>query len=127
MNTSYRLTVLEPREVFRFFVDRFDPKAAKTVNALKDRGYRLVLATNPIFPLVATKNRASWAGLSVDDFELCTTYENSSFCKPNIKYYGEILSKLGMAPEECLMVGNDVDEDMIAEKLGMKFFYCLHI
>jgi FMN phosphatase YigB (HAD superfamily) len=30
--------------------------------------------------------------------------------------------KLGVSPEECLMVGNDVNEDMIAETLGMKVF-----
>ena len=27
-----------------------------------------------------------------------------------------------MKPEECLMVGNDVSEDMITEQLGMKTF-----
>ena len=29
---------------------------------------------------------------------------------------------LGCAPEECLMVGNDVDDDLPAEKVGMKTF-----
>ena len=51
-----------------------------------------------------------------------TTYENSSFCKPNPKYYLEILEKIGVAPEECLMVGNDVTEDMVAKELGMEVF-----
>ena len=27
-----------------------------------------------------------------------------------------------MKPEECLMVGNDVREDMVTEQLGMKTF-----
>ena len=27
-----------------------------------------------------------------------------------------------MKPEECLMVGNDVSEDMVTEQLGMKTF-----
>ena len=27
-----------------------------------------------------------------------------------------------MSPEECLMVGNDVDDDMVASELGMKVF-----
>ncbi|MBR1566518.1 MAG: HAD hydrolase-like protein, partial [Oscillospiraceae bacterium] len=48
--------------------------------------------------------------------------ENSSTCKPNPAYYREILQKRGLRPEECLMVGNDVDEDMVAETLGMKVF-----
>ena len=51
-----------------------------------------------------------------------TTYENSRFCKPNPAYYEEILEKIGCRAEECAMVGNDVDEDMVAGKLGMKTF-----
>ena len=67
-----------------------------------------------------------WTGLSEDDFELYTTYENSSFCKPNLKYYTEVIKKLGVSAEGCLMVGNDVGEDMVAEKLGMKVFLVTH-
>ena len=100
----------------------FDPKAAPTVKALKARGFRLALATNPIFPSIATQKRMRWAGLDKDDFELFTTYENSRYCKPNLEYYKEILSQLGVSAEECLMVGNDVAEDMVAERLGMKVF-----
>ena len=36
--------------------------------------------------------------------------------------YQDILETMNLTPEECLMVGNDVDEDMIAETLGMKVF-----
>ena len=83
---------------------------------------RVVLATNPIFPAIATEQRIAWAGLTPDDFELYTTYENSNYCKPNVKYYEQILSKIGVRADECAMVGNDVGEDMLAEKLGMKVF-----
>ncbi|MBQ8342765.1 MAG: HAD family hydrolase [Clostridia bacterium] len=100
----------------------FDPKAAPTIAALKAKGYRLALATNPIFPSIATEKRMKWAGLDKSDFELFTTYENSRYCKPNLEYYKEILSRLGVSAEECLMVGNDVSEDMVVEKLGMKVF-----
>lgn len=99
-----------------------DARAARLIAALRERGYRLVLATNPLFPAVATHSRIRWAGLNVEDFELVTTYENASFCKPNIQYYEEIVQKLGLDPAQCLMVGNDVGEDMIAGKLGMKTF-----
>jgi FMN phosphatase YigB (HAD superfamily) len=71
---------------------------------------------------MATERRIAWAGLSTTDFELYTTYENSRFCKPNPAYYLEVMQKLGVAPEECLMVGNDVEEDMIAETLGCRVF-----
>lgn len=100
----------------------FDPAAVETVKTLKEKGFALVLATNPIFPAAATESRVEWAGLDKNDFLLYTTYENSHYCKPNPKYYEEILERLHMNAEECLMVGNDVNEDMVAETLGMKVF-----
>lgn len=101
----------------------FAPEAKEVVDLVKERGMKAVLATNPLFPEVATVNRMAWAGLQPEDFELYTTYENYSYCKPNPKYYVEILECIGCKPEECLMVGNDVDEDMVAaEGLGLKVF-----
>jgi len=100
----------------------FEPMAAQIVHLLKDRGYRVALATNPLFPAIATQNRIRWAGLQPEDFEYITTYENSHYCKPNPDYYREILEQLHLQPEECLMVGNDVGEDMITQQLGMKVF-----
>lgn len=100
----------------------FDPRAAETVRQIKELGMKVVLATNPLFPAIATYSRAKWAGLDPDDFEYITTYENSFHCKPNPDYYREILDKLGLQPEECLMVGNDVAEDMVPSTLGMKVF-----
>ena len=124
--------VLEDKAIFEdFYKNEFNeakevcgcnPKAKEAVETLKNMGYRLVLATNPIFPQVATYNRANWAGIDVNDFEMVTTYENCHYCKPNPKYYGEIVKILSLDPTECLMVGNDVSEDMVAESLGMKVF-----
>lgn len=101
----------------------FTPKAKEVVDLLKNKGYRTVLATNPVFPAVATRNRCRWAGLEPEDFELITTYENSSFSKPNPEYFVEIMNKLNVTPEECLMVGNDVLEDGAALKAGMRVFF----
>ena len=100
----------------------FEPMAAKIIRLLKEKGLRTVLATNPIFPSVATFSRIRWAGLDPADFAYITTYENSSSSKPNLAYYRELLDKLGLLAQETLMVGNDVSEDMTAEKLGMKVF-----
>lgn len=100
----------------------FDPRAAQTIAALKERGFTLVLATNPIFPAIATESRMKWAGLDREDFDLYTTYENSRHCKPNPDYYRDILAHIGAKAEDCLMVGNDVAEDMVAQTLGMKVF-----
>ncbi len=100
----------------------FTEESAKVLAMLKEKGVGTVLATNPLFPATATENRIKWAGLKVSDFLLYTAYENSSYCKPNPEYYIEICNKLDLDPTECLMVGNDVTEDMIAETLGMKVF-----
>jgi len=100
----------------------YTPQAHKILDQIKAMGLRTVLATNPIFPAAATQKRIQWAGLSVQDFELYTTYENSRYCKPNLKYFLDITSQLGVHPEECLMVGNDVGDDMVAAELGMKVF-----
>lgn len=100
----------------------YTPAAREIVDTVKACGLRTALATNPIFPAMATERRIAWAGLSPADFELYTTYENSRFCKPNPKYYLDVMQTLGVCPEECLMVGNDVGEDMIAETLGCRVF-----
>ncbi len=99
-----------------------NPEAARLIARVKAAGYTAVLATNPLFPAIATENRMAWAGLSPDDFALYTTYENTGFCKPNLDYYRDILDRIGAKPEECLMVGNDVADDMVTEKLGMQVF-----
>lgn len=97
-------------------------KAAEAVRYAKELGMRVALATNPIFPAVATESRIRWAGLEPENFELYTTYENIGFCKPNPDYYREIARRLNVSPAECLMVGNDVTEDMVAEETGMRVF-----
>jgi len=94
----------------------------RLVRAMTDKGYYLILATNPVFPPCAVDSRLGWIGLNRDDFKLITHYENSSFCKPNPAYYNSILSASGKNPEQCLMVGNNPVEDMCVSKLGMEVF-----
>lgn len=100
----------------------YNPQAAETVHALKEMGIRTGLATNPIFPAVATEARIRWAGLEPSDFELRTTYENTGLCKPDPDYYRDIADRMKVSPKECVMVGNDVTEDMAARKAGMQVF-----
>ena len=97
----------------------YQPLAKYFIKGLKDKGYEVIIASNPIFPLVATKARIRWAGCNPDDFKYITAYENSRFSKPNLKYYEEVLEKTGYKPDEVIMVGNDVREDMIVNKLGI--------
>lgn len=98
------------------------PLCAKIVETVGSKGYQRILATNPLFPKSAIEERLRWAGISVDNFDLITAFEDMHFCKPQIEYYGEIMEIIGKEPENCLMVGNDVEEDMIASELGMKTF-----
>jgi HAD superfamily hydrolase (TIGR01549 family) len=87
-----------------------------------DKGYRLVLATNPVFPETATRARMRWAGIDEVPFSLVTTMENSHFCKPNPKYFLEVLQQIDATPETCLMVGNDVQEDGAAGYVGLQTY-----
>jgi len=96
--------------------------STRIVRSMIEKGYTVVLATNPLFPLCGVSTRLSWIGLSPSDFALVTHYDNSSFCKPNPEYFREVLNKIGKEPAECLMVGNNPAEDMVAAKLGADVF-----
>lgn len=100
----------------------YDPRARRIIDRVCAEGIPAVLATNPVFPEVATLKRLSWAGLSPEQFAHITTYENSSYSKPNPKYYLEIANRIGVAPEDCLMVGNDTSDDMSASAAGMQTY-----
>ena len=119
---------LEP-EFEKFYQSAFRQAKASTnageltkqvIQKAKEKGFTIVIATNPLFPMVATHERIAWAGFSPEDVFYITTYETSSYCKPNLDYYREILAKIGKDPSECMMVGNDVKEDMVVAELGMK-------
>ncbi|MEW6726475.1 MAG: HAD family hydrolase [Bacillota bacterium] len=86
------------------------------------KGYEVVIATNPIFPKLAVEERLRWVGVADFPFRLVTTYEEMHFCKPNPNYYREIIEKLGCTETACLMVGNDVEEDLVAGKTGMRTY-----
>ncbi|QWB99548.1 HAD family hydrolase [Mycoplasmatota bacterium] len=112
------------RNEFNHVFDATSPNdySKKIIEHLKEKGCNIFLLTNPIFPKVATMRRIKWAGLSPDDFTHITTYENSSYSKPNTKYYQDIIDKFNLKTSETIMVGNDVHEDMVASELGIKTF-----
>ena len=97
--------------------------ARQVVQAALDRGYEVALTTNPIFPRMAIEERMRWIGVHDLPWRLVTVYEEMHACKPQPAYYQEVLSLLGRAPGECLMVGNDVQEDGIAAKVGIPVFF----
>lgn len=98
-----------------------NPLAAAVIEAARSKAGKVILATNPIFPPTAIESRLRWIGLTPDLFDDVTTYDNSHYSKPNPKYFAEILEKHGLQPEECIMVGNNVSEDVIpATSLGIR-------
>lgn len=94
----------------------------RMVHALKQKGYDVILATNPLFPTCGVETRLRWIGLTREDFLLVTDYSNSTFCKPNPGYYKEIFQKTSKDPSQCIMAGNNTREDMSAGALGVETF-----
>lgn len=114
-----------------FYADEFNqaicttkpnPVSNQIVKRAKERGFETYLATNPVFPRCATMNRIRWAGLDAEDFKVITTYETCTYCKPNPEYFRGILEEFSLDPSECLMVGNDVAEDLSIRSLGVKTY-----
>lgn len=118
--------------IHRFYADDFPalqgshgarPGGVGAVLAARETGMTTVLATNPIFPLAAIRERMRWAELEESWFEFVTSYETSTSCKPAHGYYREIADRLCVSPEKCLMVGDDPVLDMAAADIGMKTFF----
>ncbi|MGN0793219.1 MAG: HAD family hydrolase [Aristaeellaceae bacterium] len=91
-----------------------NPLAVAAVRAAREKADRVILATNPLFPMAGQATRLSWIGLKPEDFDLVTCYTSDRFCKPNPAYYTDICQRMNLQPDRCLMIGNDDREDMYA-------------
>lgn len=98
------------------------PLAKQIIKECQQKDIPLVLATNPVFPKFMIQARMNWAELEEDAFAYLTSYENSYYCKPHAGYFQGIADELGIATENCLMVGNDLSHDLAAGSIGMKTF-----
>ena len=100
------------------------PEAVPLIEWASSRGYRIAIATDPLFPRKATYHRLRWAGFDPDRFELVSSFEHFHFTKTHPAYYAEVLGRLGWPEGPILMVGNDVERDLIpAHRMGLKTFY----
>lgn len=97
-------------------------EAREVVNAALKKGYKVAIATNPVFPKRAIEHRLEWAGLADLPLDVVTYYENSYYTKPHKEYFQSIAETLQVNPEECVMTGNDRQEDMAAAETGMKTY-----
>jgi FMN phosphatase YigB (HAD superfamily) len=98
------------------------PGAEAAFRHVKGRGLKIVVATNPVWPLVVQKKRLAWAGLGDIEVDLITHIDNMSYCKPQLGYFLQICQLIGVSPGECLMVGDDPANDMVAARTGMKTY-----
>jgi FMN phosphatase YigB (HAD superfamily) len=96
--------------------------ASNLIHKLVDVRFTVVIATNPIYPETAIKQRMEWANLPTDDnlYALVTHAENMHSAKPNPAYFAEILGRISIEPHEALMVGDSLKSDIIpAQTLGI--------
>jgi FMN phosphatase YigB (HAD superfamily) len=121
MDRFYRLQypklrpMVKPRPVTRPLLDW-----------LFDRGYQVVVATNPAVPLDPIHQRMTWGGISPEryPFRLITGMENMHFGKPRAAYYEEILVRLGLEAHEAIMVGDRWDDDVAgAASIGLATYW----
>jgi HAD superfamily hydrolase (TIGR01549 family) len=103
---------------------RPNPSARAAIQTALDTGCDVVIATNPIFPETAIRQRMEWAGVSDFFFKLITSFEVMHAAKPDSRYYTEILELIGRSPDECIMVGDDWGNDIApAMKAGLQVFW----
>lgn len=116
----------------RFYANEFkgtkavcgeNPLAKKIVRECRKKAGKVALTTNPLFPLQGNLTRMAFVGLEKTDFDLITCYENSHFCKPNPKYFTEVLEKMNLRPEEVVLFGNNTLEDgACADAAGIRCY-----
>jgi FMN phosphatase YigB (HAD superfamily) len=120
------------KRFFHFYENGFDalkdiitpaPKAQALIQ-FASKHFEIVAATNPLFPAVATEKRLIWGGIGSADIPWLevTSADNYSNAKPYLEYYQELLTNINKSPSECLMIGNDRVNDMVAGQLGIKTF-----
>lgn len=113
------------RDVFPTLGTGYGPVAGarEAIAAARAAGWRVAVATQPIFPMQAIEHRLRWAGLSDVAFDAVTTYEVMGACKPDPAYFEQVCDMIGCAPADCLMVGDDALVDMAASRLGIRTFF----
>jgi FMN phosphatase YigB (HAD superfamily) len=100
------------------------PEAKLFVDWAVSKGYRIAIATDPLLPRKATHHRLRWAGFDPEQFELVSTFECFHFSKTHPAYYAEVLGRMGWPEGPALMVGNDMERDILpAKMLGLAAFH----
>lgn len=91
--------------------------ARETLEALRDRGYRLFAASNSFGHL--QRSRLQQAGI-LDLFEDTYISMDIGYDKPDVRFYEEALRRCGLRPQDVLMVGDSMTTDIVgAQQAGL--------
>lgn len=125
LNDSWRVFEEFYDEVFPTLGNGIGPAegARESLNAARECGLKVAVATNPIFPRSAIEDRMNWAGIRPDEVDAITSFEVMRACKPHAEYYRQTCEMIGVEPTQCLMVGDDRMLDLPASSIGMRTFY----
>lgn len=102
------------------------PHAAALIEWLKTQDMAVVIATNPVYPTTAVTQRLEWGGISAESmgYDFISTGDNMHFTKPQPEYYAELIARVGVEPDEALMVGNSLENDILpAQQLGLHTYH----
>ena len=100
------------------------PAAKPFVEWAFAQGFRIAIATDPLLPRKATYHRLCWAGFEPEQFELVSTFDHFHFSKTHPAYYAEVLGRMGWPEGPVLMVGNDMERDILpAQMLGLATYH----
>ena len=89
------------------------PNVPQVLSALRDQGYRLWLLSNAQRSF--TEYELRHLGLS-DQFHGIYLSSDHECRKPDLRFYRALLDEQHLAPETCLMIGNDRETDIAGAK-----------
>jgi FMN phosphatase YigB (HAD superfamily) len=137
LSPHVQLTPMQLLDAFQIFYDDLFPQLKTCVRPihpvprslveyLLQEKLTVVIATNPIYPESGVYQRLEWAGLSdlVSEFALITHAGNMHFAKPDPAYYAELVARVGIEPDEAIMVGDSLKNDIRpAAQAGLRTYH----
>lgn len=98
------------------------PETPEFIAQLKQAGYTLVIATNPLYSHEAVLRRMIWGKLPLEahHYALITSADNMAHAKPHRGYYAKIFEELALEASTTVMIGDSYKNDIApAQAMGM--------
>jgi len=102
------------------------PEAIELVDWAFSKGWKVSIATDPLFPRKAILHRLRWAGLAPEKypFSLVSDFHHFHFAKKSLAFYPEFLARLEWQDEPVLMVGDSLERDIMpSQQVGLPVFW----